>query len=141
MRRGCSAAQKNDVASTKTTTSDKPTARIQNATIDGFFFATSRACSCISWRCFLRACSWCCRFALDVYLRRAARRVRVPVLLVLAEHDRIIDNRKTRAFAAKFDAVTTILDYPEAHHTLEFEPSPDFFIDDLIRWLNTRVDG
>lgn len=78
-------------------------------------------------------------FALDVYLRRAARRVKVPVLLVLAEHDRIIDNRKTRAFAAKFGAVTTILDYPGAHHTLEFEPDGHPWVGDVTRWVEKRL--
>jgi alpha-beta hydrolase superfamily lysophospholipase len=78
-------------------------------------------------------------FALDVYLRRAARRVKVPTLLVLAEHDRIIDNRRTRAFAAKFDAVTTILDYPGAHHTLEFEPDGHPWVGDVTRWVEKRL--
>ncbi len=35
-------------------------------------------------------------FALDIYLKRAAKRVTVPTLLTLAEHDRIIDNARTR---------------------------------------------
>jgi len=78
-------------------------------------------------------------FALDVYLRRAARRVRVPTLLVLAGHDRIIDNRRTRAFAARFGAVTTILDYPGAHHTLEFEPDDHPWVADVTDWVEKRL--
>jgi alpha-beta hydrolase superfamily lysophospholipase len=78
-------------------------------------------------------------FALDVYLRRAAKRVKVPTLLVLAERDRIIDNRRTRAFAAKFDAVTTILDYPGAHHTLEFEPDGHPWVGDVVKWMEKRL--
>ena len=74
-----------------------------------------------------------------MYLRRAARRVRVPTLLVLAGHDRIIDNRRTRAFAARFGAVTTILDYPGAHHTLEFEPDDHPWVADVTDWVEKRL--
>jgi alpha-beta hydrolase superfamily lysophospholipase len=72
---------------------------------------------------------------LDGYLRFAARHVRVPVLLLLAGKDRVIDNAGTRAFAARFAGETEVIEYPEAHHTLEFEPEPDRFIDDLLGWL------
>jgi alpha-beta hydrolase superfamily lysophospholipase len=74
-------------------------------------------------------------FRLDIYLRRAAKRVQVPTLLMLAEHDRIINNASTRAFANRFRGETTIIEYPGAHHTLEFEPNPDRHIDDLLGWL------
>jgi alpha-beta hydrolase superfamily lysophospholipase len=30
------------------------------------------------------------------------------------------------------------IEYPGAHHTLEFEPEPDRFIDDVVRWLERR---
>jgi alpha-beta hydrolase superfamily lysophospholipase len=77
---------------------------------------------------------------LDGYLRFTTASVRVPVLLLLAGRDRIIDNARTRAFAERFPAADkTIIEYPEAHHTLEFEPEPDRFIDDVLRWLNQRV--
>ena len=36
-------------------------------------------------------------FAFDIYLRRAAKRVTVPMFLTLAEHDRIIDNGRGRS--------------------------------------------
>ncbi len=61
---------------------------------------------------------------LDGYLRFAVRQVRVPVLLQLAGRDRIIDNAGTRKFAARFPTVLEIHEYPDAHHTLEFEPDP-----------------
>ncbi|HEX4608849.1 MAG TPA: alpha/beta fold hydrolase, partial [Urbifossiella sp.] len=51
-------------------------------------------------------------FSLDIYLRRAVRRVRVPTLLVLGEHDRIIDNARTRLYAGRFERPVEILDYP-----------------------------
>lgn len=78
-------------------------------------------------------------FSLDIYLRRAARRVKTPTLLVLGEHDRIISNRQTRQFAARFDTATSIIDYPGAHHTLEFEPEGHPWVDDVTKWVENRV--
>ncbi len=73
---------------------------------------------------------------LDGYVRWARRSVRVPVLLLLAEKDRIIDNQRTRAFVERLPTTDKeILTYPGAHHTLEFEPEPDRFVEDLLRWL------
>jgi alpha-beta hydrolase superfamily lysophospholipase len=73
---------------------------------------------------------------LDGYLRFVPSHVRVPVLLMLAEHDRIIDNAPTRRFVERFaSADKEVIEYPGAHHTLEFEPDPDRFVGDLRRWL------
>ncbi len=73
---------------------------------------------------------------LDLYLRSVPRHVRVPVLLLLAGQDRIIGNDRTRAFTARFaTADVEVREYPEAHHTLEFEPDPGPFIADLRDWL------
>jgi alpha-beta hydrolase superfamily lysophospholipase len=77
---------------------------------------------------------------LDLYLRFAVSHVHPPVLLLLAEHDRIIDNVRTRAFVTRFPAADKeIREYAGAHHTLEFEPDPELFIADLIRWLERRI--
>jgi alpha-beta hydrolase superfamily lysophospholipase len=76
--------------------------------------------------------------ALDRVIAVAPSRVRVPCLLMLAGQDRIIDNDKTRRFFDRFAGDKRIFEYPQAHHTLEFEPNPDPIIDDLIAWL-TRV--
>jgi alpha-beta hydrolase superfamily lysophospholipase len=77
---------------------------------------------------------------LDLYLRFAVSRVRLPVLLLLAEHDRIIDNERTRAFVERFPAADKeVREYAGAHHTLEFEADPEPFIADLLRWLVTRI--
>jgi alpha-beta hydrolase superfamily lysophospholipase len=77
---------------------------------------------------------------LDGYLRFVIRYVRVPVLLLLAERDRIIDNERTQRYLARFatrDKET--IEYPRAHHTLEFEPDPDRFIDDVLGWLQRKT--
>jgi alpha-beta hydrolase superfamily lysophospholipase len=79
---------------------------------------------------------------LDAYLRLAPSWVRVPVLLLLAERDRIIDNQRTRAFVERFAGTDRmIVEYPDASHTLEFEPEPDAFIGDVRRWLEVRSDS
>jgi alpha-beta hydrolase superfamily lysophospholipase len=78
---------------------------------------------------------------LDLYLRFAVSHVRLPVLLLLAEHDRIIDNGRTRAFVERFPAADKeIHEYAGAHHTLEFEADPEPSLADLLRWL-ARLAG
>lgn len=76
---------------------------------------------------------------LDGYLRFVPSWVNVPTLLMLAEQDQIINNTWTRGF---FQQLATsdkqVLEYGGAHHTLEFEPNPDRFIDDLIAWLRNH---
>jgi alpha-beta hydrolase superfamily lysophospholipase len=77
---------------------------------------------------------------LDGYLRVVPGHVRVPVLLLLAECDRIIDNARTRRYVAGFaSADREVIEYARAHHTLEFEPEPDRFIGDLRAWLERRL--
>ena len=78
---------------------------------------------------------------LDFYRRLVPPHIRVPVLLVLAGNDRIIDNGRTRRFVKRFaSADSEVIEYPDAHHTLEFEPDPEPFIHDLGRWLERQTD-
>jgi alpha-beta hydrolase superfamily lysophospholipase len=73
---------------------------------------------------------------LDRYLQYVPRHFHLPALLMLAEKDRIIDNGPTRRFFARLaSADKRIIEYAGTHHTLEFEREPDFFINDLIGWL------
>jgi alpha-beta hydrolase superfamily lysophospholipase len=73
-------------------------------------------------------------------LKRARKRVRTPVLLMLAENDRIIDNAKTQSFVERFPTTDkTIHFYPGAHHTLEFEPEGHPFVDDLRTWIENYM--
>jgi alpha-beta hydrolase superfamily lysophospholipase len=78
-------------------------------------------------------------FSLDIYLRRAAKRVTVPTFLALAEHDRIIDNARTAAFVGGFPGPTETRMYPGAHHTLEFEPEDHPWLADVVAWLESRL--
>ena len=73
---------------------------------------------------------------LDIYLRRAWKRVTLPVLLLLAEHDQIVDNAKVRAYVERLPAKEKrIIEYPGARHTLEFEEEEPPIVGDLVRWL------
>jgi alpha-beta hydrolase superfamily lysophospholipase len=77
---------------------------------------------------------------LDIVLRRAPRHVRVPVLLLLAGRDRIIDNDRTRAYLGRFGSTDRqVIEYPEAHHTLEFEPDPMPVFSDLLAWFDRQA--
>jgi alpha-beta hydrolase superfamily lysophospholipase len=77
---------------------------------------------------------------LDGYLRFVPKYVHVPVLLLLAEHDRIIHNNKTRTFVDRFATPDKqIIEYAGAHHTLEFEPEPERFINDLRDWFDRQI--
>jgi alpha-beta hydrolase superfamily lysophospholipase len=79
---------------------------------------------------------------LDGYLRFAPPYVKIPVLALLAEQDRIIDNRRTRRFIERFaSGDKNIIEYPGAHHTLEFEPDPEVYLSDLLRWLQSHKEA
>ncbi len=78
-------------------------------------------------------------FLFDIYLRRAVKRLTMPVFLALAEHDRIIDNARTRALAAGFPGEVTVKEYPDAHHTLEFEGETHPWQADFREWLEQQV--
>ena len=78
---------------------------------------------------------------LDRLARRAAASVRLPTFLALAECDRIIHNAATRALVEAMPAVRRrIVTYAGAHHTLEFEPSPEAYFRDLVSWVDD-VEG
>ncbi len=101
------------------------------------------------WRTFLREDPLSLRRAtarflfgsvlLDFYLRNVGPRMRPPVLLMLAGRDRIIDNDATRRFVGRFAGPVEVVEYPEAHHTLEFEPDPDVHVRDLVAWLQRQA--
>ena len=76
---------------------------------------------------------------LDAFVRDHAREMTTPTMLMLAGRDRIVDNERTRAFFERFASRSKdVILYPEAAHTLEFEPDPSAFRRDLARWLDER---
>jgi alpha-beta hydrolase superfamily lysophospholipase len=80
---------------------------------------------------------------LDWFVRNAPEKITsLPVLLMLAGKDRILDNGRTKTFFKQFATPQKrVIEYPEAHHTLEFEPDPEPFIHDLTNWLGEVTEG
>jgi len=76
-------------------------------------------------------------FRFDRFLKGEYRKVNCPVLLMLAGKDRILDNAATRKLLAEFTRARSIsvIDYPEAEHTLEFEAPGHPWLADLLGWM------
>lgn len=93
---------------------------------------------------------------LDFYCRRARRRINLPVLLLLAGQDRIVNNEKTRKYAKRMKSgdsrsptggmaarprLVTLIEFPEAHHTLEFEAAGSPHLERMQEWLASLRRG
>jgi acylglycerol lipase len=77
---------------------------------------------------------------IDRGVQRIAPRVRAPVLLMLAGQDRIVDNGRTLAYFERLGSPERrVIEYPEGHHTLEFEPDAARYAHDLAQWLDTTL--
>lgn len=75
---------------------------------------------------------------LSARIEQHLERITCPLLLMLAGRDAIIDNVATRALLNRMaNAQRTLIEYPAARHTLEFEPDPEPFIADLLAWLES----
>jgi alpha-beta hydrolase superfamily lysophospholipase len=86
-------------------------------------------------------------FFIDRRVVRAPAKIHQPALLMLAGLDRIADNERTRAYFDRIASVhRKVIEYPECHHTLEFEPDPSRYALDLVEWFSavnpvTRMPG
>ena len=70
----------------------------------------------------------------------APPRVKCPVLLALAGRDAIIDNSATRAYFNRLAGTqNTLLEFPDAQHTLEFEPNRAEIFDKVLHWLTETI--
>jgi len=77
--------------------------------------------------------------AMDVFLRRNARRIRIPAMLMLAEHDPIIDNEGVEGVFRSFGSrIKKVRKLTGAWHTLEFEKDNRPFLQAVLEWLNER---
>jgi alpha-beta hydrolase superfamily lysophospholipase len=87
----------------------------------------------------LRSVTW--RFAqedrrLTQFARESAPFLHLPVLMMLAGQDRIVDNTRTRRFFGELAGpYKTLIEYGAAAHTLEFERDPTAYFADLADWL------
>ena len=87
----------------------------------------------------LRHITW--RFAqedrrLTRFARQSAPFLHLPVLMMLAGRDRIVDNGRTRRFFGQVAGQhKTLIEYGGAAHTLEFERDPIAYFADLVAWL------
>jgi alpha-beta hydrolase superfamily lysophospholipase len=76
-------------------------------------------------------------FFIDRLVGRAPARARQPALLMLAGRDRIVDNARTLAYFERLASTEReVIEYPEGHHTLEFDPEPSRYALDLVAWLD-----
>ena len=74
---------------------------------------------------------------LDRKVARIPGKVHQPALLMLADEDRIVHNARTLGYWDRVgSAAKRVIRYPEAHHTLEFEPDPSRYAHDLATWLD-----
>ena len=81
-------------------------------------------------------------FIIDRLVARAPGRVHQPALLMLAGQDRIVDNARTLAYFEKLaSAERKVIEYPEGHHTLEFDPDPARYALDLVAWLDRHLQS
>jgi acylglycerol lipase len=78
---------------------------------------------------------------LDARTRAVARDAAgCPLQVFLAGRDAIINNEKTKAFVRRLNwPIREIIEYPDAHHTLEFEPDPEPYYADLVQRLGSQA--
>ncbi len=75
---------------------------------------------------------------LEDLARSAPPQIRIPSLLMLSGQDRIIDAAQTRDWFQRLGTTDrTLIEYPAAYHTLEFEPDRARYVDDLIQWIQS----
>jgi alpha-beta hydrolase superfamily lysophospholipase len=74
---------------------------------------------------------------MDKVARKLPRARSVPLHLMLASDERIIDNAETRAFVRDMHwPHRRITAYENSRHTLEFDPDCDYYLEDLVRWVS-----
>jgi acylglycerol lipase len=77
---------------------------------------------------------------LDRRRRRAAAGLRLPLLVLQGEDDKMMDVAKTRRWFSRLGVEDkTYLAYPGAGHTLDFEPDRTRYLADMVDWLSDRI--
>jgi alpha-beta hydrolase superfamily lysophospholipase len=74
------------------------------------------------------------------FAKQAAPYIHTPTLLMLSGRDRIVSNSRCRTFFARIGAAhKTLIEYPNAVHTLEFESDPSRYFADLADWIGRTI--
>jgi len=74
------------------------------------------------------------------YAKQAAPYIHTPTLMMLAGRDRIITNSHCLAYWSRLGAGhKTLIEYPAAVHTLEFESDAERYCADLANWMGRVV--
>lgn len=72
--------------------------------------------------------------------RKAFTGIRIPLLLLLAGRDQIVDNEAVkRLFALCRTSDKVMKVYEMARHTLEFDSRKEQYMSDLLQWLDSHV--
>jgi alpha-beta hydrolase superfamily lysophospholipase len=75
------------------------------------------------------------------YAENAENVPTIPILLMLAGRDGIIDNARMRGFFHRLASQhKQLVEYPEAAHTLDFDPVRRAYVDDLTAWCG-QISG
>ena len=74
------------------------------------------------------------------FAQEAAPYIHTPTLLMLSGRDRIVANSRCRTFFGRIGAAhKTLIEYPNAVHTLAFESEPDRYFADLADWIGRTI--
>jgi len=77
---------------------------------------------------------------MDCHLKAASNNIKLPVLLMLAGIDEIIDTRSCRKWCERLPSTDkTIKFYKDYHHILVFEPKADEVMEDIALWIKRRA--
>ena len=78
---------------------------------------------------------------MDRVLRDVPKISPMPLHLMIADSDDIIDAGKTVAFVRELRwPGTRVTHYPDCRHTLEFEPVREDYFSDLVSWLTSQME-
>ncbi len=79
---------------------------------------------------------------LDALVKQVPEQIVKPVLVMLAGQDRIIDNSQTKLYFHRMGThQKKLIEYPDAAHTLEFEPDRDSIFQELLDWMQYLNDA
>jgi alpha-beta hydrolase superfamily lysophospholipase len=75
-------------------------------------------------------------------LNKASKNIKLPVLLMLAGIDEIIDTKGAKRWLEKLPSTDkTLKFYKDYHHILTFEEDPRLVMEDIETWIKERSDA